>query len=84
MRDGNNGFTLEDILEEERQKREAKEAGAQAPAQEEYPEDGYQEEEYSGDEPQAFTDYEPEPEPEQEYQPEPEYVPEDPGPEYVI
>ncbi len=55
MRDGNNGFTLEDILEEERQKREAKEAGAQAPAQEEYPEDGYQEE-YSGDEPQAFTD----------------------------
>ena len=84
MRDGNNGFTLEDILEEERKKREAKEAGAQATAQEEYPEDGYQEEEYSGDEPQAFTDYEPEPEPEQEYQPEPEYVPEDPGPEYVI
>ncbi len=76
------GFTLEDILEEERQKREARErAGEQEPQYEEYEPEG-------GEEPGArYEDYEPEPEPQYEPEPEPQqeyYAPEDPGPEYVI
>lgn len=104
MKDGNSGFTLEDILEEERQKREARAAQGEAPAGEDRSGDGYTGEEYAGDgyaqgsyvpddhapdgydseeqaseeyaqeEPQTFTDYDTEP----------EYIPEDPGPEYVI
>ena len=71
-------FTLEDILEEERQKREARAGGQpteEAPVIEYVPEE--QGEEYAPEE----QGYEPE-----EYAPDPgpEYVPEDPGPEYVI
>lgn len=91
MKDGNNGFTLEDILEEERQKREAQAGGlpgdaeaAEYPAgeghEEAHPQPGYSSEE----EPQAYQEYEPESGPQQEYRVEPEDIPEDPGPEYVI
>ncbi len=71
-------FTLEDILEEERQKREARAGGQpteEAPVIEYVPEEPG--EEYVPEE----QGYEPE-----EYAPDPgpEYVPEDPGPEYVI
>ncbi len=72
-------FTLEDILEEERQKREARAGGQpteEAPVIEYVPEEPG--EEYVPEE-QGY-------EPEEEYAPDPgpEYVPEDPGPEYVI
>ncbi len=72
-------FTLEDILEEERQKREARAGGQpteEAPVIEYIPEEPG--EEYVPEE-QGY-------EPEEEYAPDPgpEYVPEDPGPEYVI
>ena len=71
-------FTLEDILEEERQKREARAGGQpteEAPVIEYVPEEPG--EEYAPEE----QGYEPE-----EYAPDPgpEYAPEDPGPEYVI
>ncbi|WP_217959143.1 hypothetical protein [Acutalibacter muris] len=71
-------FTLEDILEEERQKREARAGGQpteEAPVIEYVPEEPG--EEYVPEE----QGYEPE-----EYAPDPgpEYAPEDPGPEYVI
>ena len=72
-------FTLEDIREEERQKREARAGGQpteEAPVIEYVPEEPG--EEYVPEE-QGY-------EPEEEYAPDPgpEYVPEDPGPEYVI
>ncbi len=72
-------FTLEDILEEERQKREARAGGQpteEAPVIEYVPEEPG--EEYVPEE-QGY-------EPEEEYAPDPgpEYAPEDPGPEYVI
>lgn len=89
MKDDFTDFTLESILEEERLKREAREqaGGEQQPGEYEY---GPEQEQAGYAEPEAEYQLEPVPEEEpeaytgQEYQPEPEYVPEDPGPEYII
>lgn len=92
-------FTLEDILEEERLKREAQKdaPGEEYPSQEEslhedYPQEEYAQNEYTGGE-YAQEEYPQEEYTQNEYPPreeyifegeQGEYVPQDPGPEYVI
>lgn len=95
MKDGNMGFTLEDILEEERLKREARERGEEPAEYTEYEVDGQDAEppvEDDGgapEQPEYVPEYVPEDIPEAEPEPAasravPEYVPEDPGPEYIV